>query len=96
MESLIIMQLAVSGGVWAFVVTHFGVRACRDFIGLTTAGAVVHGFLAMGGFVRGTEGGRFAPLPMNYSCGFAGAPAKSNASRDHSQRGMSCSCVLSP
>ena len=93
MESLIIMQLAVSGGVWVSGVTRFGVRACWDFIGLTTAGAVAHGFLAMGGFVRGTGGGRFAPPLMTYSCGFAGASAEGNAGRHHSQRGMSCSRV---
>ena len=93
MESLIVMQLAVSGGVWASSVTRFGVRESRDFLFLSTAGAVVHRLLAMGGFVRGTGGGRFAPLPMTYSCGFAGGPSEGNASRHHSQRGMSCSCV---
>ena len=93
MDSLIIMQLAVSGGVWASGVTHFEVRACWDFFISTIAGVVAHGFLAMVGFVRGTGGGRFAPLPMTYSCGFAGAPAEGNTSRHHSQRGMSCSRV---
>ena len=89
MESLIIMQLTVSGGEWASGVTRFGVRACREFLGLTNACAVANGFLAMGGFVRSIGGGRFAPLPMTYSCGFAGAPAEGNASRHHCQRGMS-------
>ena len=96
MESLIITQLAVSGEVWASGVTRFGVRTCRDIICLTTAGAVAHGFLAMGGFVRGTGGGRFAPLSMTYSYRFTGAPAESSTSRNHSQIGMSCSLVWSP
>ena len=91
MDSLIITQLAVSSGVWASGVTRFGVRACWDFIGSVTAGAVAHGFLAMGGFVRGTGGGRFAPLPMTYSYGFAGGPDEGSARRHHYQRGMSCS-----
>ena len=67
MGYLIIMQLAVSGGVWASGVTRFGVRTCRDILCSMTAGAVAHGLLAMGGFFRGTGGGRFAPLPMTYS-----------------------------
>ena len=86
----------VSGGVWASGVTRFEVRTCRDLLCSTTAGAVVHSFLAMDRFVRGTGGGRFAPLPMTYSFGFAVAPAESNASRHHSQRGRSCSLVWSP
>ena len=93
MDSLIVVQLSISGGVWASGVTRFGVRTCRDIICLTTAGAVAHIFLVMDGFVRGTGGGRFAPLPMTYSCGFARGPAEGNASRHHSQRGMSCSCM---
>ena len=93
MESLIITQLAVFGGVQASGVTRFGVRACWDFPDSTTAGAVTHGFLAMGGFVRGTGGGSFAPLPMTYSCGFSGAPAEGSARQNHCQRGMSCSRV---
>ena len=96
MDFLFVMQLAVSGGVWASGVARFGVRTCRDILCLTTAGAVAHSFLAMDRFVRGTGGGRFAPLPMTYSCGFAGAPAEGNASPHHSQRGMSCSLVWSP
>ena len=95
MEFLFVMQLAVSGGVWASGVARFGVRTCRDILCSTTAGAVVHSFLAMDRFVRGTGGGRFAPLPMTYSCGFAGALAEGNASRHHYQRGMSCSLVWS-
>ena len=91
MDSLIVMQLADSGRVWASSVTRFGVQKCRDILCSTTAGVVAHSFLAMDGFFRGTGGGRFAPLPMTYSCGFAGAPAEGNASRHHPQRGMSCS-----
>ena len=91
MDSLIIMQLAVSGGVWMSGGTRFGVQACWDFLGPTTAGAVAHGFLAMGEFIIGTGGGSFAPLPMTYSCGFVGAPDEGNASRHHSHRGISCS-----
>ena len=75
---------------------RFGVRTCRDILCSTTVGAVAHSFLAMDGFVRGTGGGRFAPLPMTYSCGFTGAPAEGNVSRNHSQRGMSCSLMWSP
>ena len=93
MEFLFVMQLAVSGGVWASGVARFEVRTCRDIICSTTAGAVVHSFLAMNRFVRGTGGVRFAPLPMTYSCWFAGAPDEGNASRHHSQGGMSCSLV---
>ena len=96
MEFLFVMQLAVSGGVWASGVARLGVRTCRDFIRSTTAGAVVHSFLAMNRFVRGTGGVRFAPLPMTYSCWFAGPPAEGNASRHHSQRGRSCSLMWSP
>ena len=96
MEFLFVMQLAVSVGVWASGVARLGVRKCREFICSTTAGAVVHSFLAMDRFVRGTGGGRFAPLPMTYSCGFAGAPAEGNASRHYYQRGRSCSLVWSP
>ena len=96
MEFLFVMQLDVSGRVWASGVAHLGVRTCRDFLCSTTAGAVVHSFLAMDRFVRGTGGGRFDPLPMTYSCRFAGAPAEGNASRHHSQRGRSCSLVWSP
>ena len=95
MDSLIIMHLAVSGGVWASGVTRFGVRTCRDIFCSTTTGAVVHSFLAMYRFVRGTGGGRFTPLPMTYSCGFSRALAEGNASRHHSQRGRSCSLVWS-
>ena len=95
MEFLFVMQLAVSGGVWASGVARLGVRTCRDFLCLTTGGAVVHRFLVMDRFVRGTGGRRFAPLPMTYSCRFAGAPAEGNASRHHSQRGRSCSLVWS-
>ena len=93
MESLIITQLAVSGEVWASCVTRFWVRTYWDFLGSKTAGAVAHGFLAMGGFVRGTGGGCFALLPMTYSCRFAGALAEGNMSRQHSQRGMYCCCM---
>ena len=96
MDFLFVMQLAVSGVVWVSGVARFGVRICRDILCSTTAGAVAHSFLAMDGFVRGTGGGRFAPLPMIYSCGFAGAPAEGNASRHHYHRGMSCSLVWSP
>ena len=96
MKFLFVMQLAVSGGVWASGVARLGVRTCRDFLCSMTAGAVVHSFLDMDRFVRGTGGGRFALLPMTYSCGFAGAPAEGNASRHHSQRGRSCSLVWSP
>ena len=95
MEFLFVMQLAVSGGVWASGVARLGVQTCRDFLCSTTAGAVVHSFLAMDRFVRGTGGGRFAPLSITYSCGFAGSPAEGNASRNHSQRGRSCSLVWS-
>ena len=83
----------VSGGVWASGVARFGVRTCRYILCSTTAGAVMHSFLAMDRFVRGTGGGRFAPLPMTYSCGFAGAPAEGNASWHHSQRDRSCYLV---
>ena len=72
MDFLFVMQLAVSGGVWASSVARLGVRTCRDFLCSTTAGAVVHSFLAVDRFVKGTGGGRFAPLSMTYSCGFAG------------------------
>ena len=95
MEFLFVMQLAVSGGVWASGVARFGVRTCRDILCSTPTGAVLHSFFAMDRFVRGTGGGRFAPLPMTYSCGFAGSPAEGNASRHHSQTGMSCSLVWS-
>ena len=64
MYSLITMQLAVSGGVWESGITRFGVRTYREIICLTTAGAVANGFLAMGGFVRGTGGRTFRP-PAN-------------------------------
>ena len=84
MEFLFFMQLAVSGGVWASGVARLGVRTCRDIICSTTVSAVAHSFLAMDGFVRGTGGGRFPPLPMTYSCRFAGPPAKGNVSRPHS------------
>ena len=90
MKFLFVMQLAVSGGVWESGVARLGVRTCRDLLCLTTAGAVAHSFLAMDGFVRDTGGGRFSPLPMTYFCGFAGAPDEGNASRHHSQKGMSC------
>ena len=96
MEFLFVMQLAFFGGVWASGVARFGVRTCRDVLCSTTVGAVVHRFLAMDRFVRGAGGRLFAPLPMTYSCRFAGAPAEGNASRHHSQRGMSCSLVWSP
>ena len=96
MEFLFVMQLAVSGGVWESGVARLGVRTCRDLLFLTTAGAVVHSFLDMDRFVRGTGSGRFASPPMTYSCGFAGAPAEGNVSRHHSQRGRSCSLVWSP
>ena len=96
MDFLFVMQLAVYGRVWASGVARLGVWTCRDLLCLTTAGAVVHSFLTMYRFVRGTGGRRFAPLPMTYSCGFTGAPAKDNASRHHSQRGRSCSLVWSP
>ena len=96
MEFLFVMQLAVSGGVWASGVARLEVRTCREFLCSTTAGAVMHSLLAMDRFVRGTGGGRFAPLPMTYSFGFAGSLAKGNAIRKHSQRGRSCSLVWSP
>ena len=93
MDFLFVMQLAVYGRVWASDVARLGVRTCRDFICSTTAGAVVHSFLAMDRFVRGTGGRRFAHLPITYSFGFAGAPANGNARRHHSQRGISCYLV---
>ena len=96
MEFFFVMQLVVSGGVWASGVARLGVRTCRYFLCPATVGAVVHSFLAMDRFVRGTGGGRFASLPMTYSCGFTGAPDEGNASRHHSQRGRSCSLVWSP
>ena len=44
MDFLFVMQL----------VARFGVQAYRNILCSTTAGAVVHSFLAMDGFVRGT------------------------------------------
>ena len=75
MDFLFVMQIAVSGVVWASGVARFGVRTCRDIICSTTAGAVAHSFLAMDGFVKDAGGGRFDPLSMTYPCGFAGALA---------------------
>ena len=61
MKFLFVMQIAVSGGGLASGVARLGVRTCREFLCSTTAGAVMHSFLDVDRFVRGTMGGRSPP-----------------------------------
>ena len=82
--------------------TGAGEHALRRFLTVgseeTLAGrGVVARVLADGaGFVAGTGSSRFAPLPMTYSTGSAGAGTVGIARTAHPQSGRSCSRVWGP